>query len=197
MSERCRVERRHRRAPRLGEETHTGAARGKGPISSRQHPTAWLRARGCPGIHRQRRPRSTEVDGVRRPRRRDERFTRENRRGPVHLFLDDQVCAIDIGLVPVVAVGPAQHVSEVAVVEGAEGARRKRLGVGCRGTEHGAVTRATGIGDKTCAARDGENAETVCVATPDLAVGGGAPQRLIGPLEGVGAQHRPGCRNSR
>ena len=75
--------------------------------------------------------------------------TGENSSHTVYLFLNDQAVAIDEGFVPVVAVGPTQHIPKVTVGKGTERAARVHLCIRSAGTQYRAVAIATGILDQS------------------------------------------------
>src|SRR5207248_4347733 len=129
------------------------------------------------------RAHGAEVDRVRDAGGRGEWFGGQHRGGAGDLLLDVQGCSVGVGLVPVVAVGPTQHVAEVAAGERADGTRLIHLAVADDGAEHRAIGGTARIGDVSGAAGDGERGADVRVATPCLTVRRGAPQRLVRALE--------------
>ena len=92
------------------------------------------------------------MDGVGGTGSRLKWHTGEDSGASIHLFLNNQAVAINEGLVPVVAVGPAQHIAKVTVAEGSTRAACKHFRVGSTGTKYRAVTVAAGIGDKAAIA---------------------------------------------
>src|SRR5207244_12918448 len=89
--------------------------------------------RSSPDVGSQGRAHHTEMEGVRGPAGSRKWHTPQNRRRPGHLFLNDQAEPIDKRLVPVIAIGPAQHIAKVAAAKGAQRAGRIHLGVrSCR-----------------------------------------------------------------
>ena len=88
------------------------------------------------------------MNGVRGTGSRFKCYTGQDSSHPVYFLLNDQTCAINESLVPVVAIRPAQHVAKVAVDKGTEGAAGVHLGVGSAGSQYSAVAITAGIGDK-------------------------------------------------
>src|SRR5256885_4431482 len=99
----------------------------------RDHPATGLRSRSSPDVGSQSRSHHTEMEGVGDTGASGKWHTCQNSRRPGHPFLNDQTGPIDKRLVPVIAIGPAQHITKVAVAKGAQRAGHVHLSVrSCR-----------------------------------------------------------------
>src|SRR2546430_15757526 len=108
---------------------------------------------------------------------------RKNAGAAIHSFLDDQIGSIDERLIPVIPIRPAQHITKITTVKRAERAACNHLSISSSRTQHRTITVATGIGNESAIARDGEDALAIGITTPGLSIRGGTPQGLIGALE--------------
>ena len=116
----------------LREEAHATETRGQAAIAGCDHPATGLGARRGPDVGGQGRAHHAEMNGVGGTHGRLKWHTGENAGNAVDLFLDDQACAIDKCLVPVIPVRPTQHVTKVAIGKGADRAGGIHLGVRSR-----------------------------------------------------------------
>ncbi len=107
--------------PSLGEEAQTAIARAQGTIAGCDHPAARLCAGRGPDIGGQGRPHHAEVQGIGSPGRSGEGHAGQIGRRAIDLLLNRQIGAIDIGFIPVVAIGPAQYFANIAEGKGAQG----------------------------------------------------------------------------
>src|SRR5205085_1685257 len=102
-----------------------------------------------------------------------------------HALLDHQRADIDVRLVEIVRVRPTEDRAHVAAVgEAARGSREHDLAIGNGWSKHGVYERAR-VADQSSITADREGAQRVRIAAPGVAVGRGAPEALIRPLEGV------------
>ena len=107
------------------------------------------------------------------------------------------MAAIDVALVPVIAIGPAQYRSKVRTSKATDGAAEQDFGIRGSWTEHAVVGDAVAIGDLTRIADNGEETLKIGISPPGLSIRSRAPMRLIGSLEGVLRQRRSRRRRRR
>src|SRR5581483_1502546 len=113
-------------------------------------------------------------------------------------FLQDQVGAIDIGFVPVIAISPAQHCSYIVTVEATHGATEEYLGVSNLRAKHGAIAAPASVVKLAGIIFNGEDAGIGSIAAPRLTIGSLAPAILVSAPESVlrqgGSRRRCGSR---
>ena len=91
----------------MGKEAHATIAGGQAVIIDGGHPARGGAAGGRPDVGAQGRADYLEVDAVRCVSGGVEGLGDKGGGDAVNLFLNDQVAAVDVGLVPVVAIRPA------------------------------------------------------------------------------------------
>lgn len=121
----------------------------------------------------------------------------QNASAAIHFFLDDQMCSIDVRLIPVIPIRPTQHITKITAAKRAERATCQHLGISSSRTQHRAIRVASSIGDESSVTGDGEDALAIGIAPPGLPIRRATPQGLIGALERIGSQGRTGRRRGR
>ena len=77
-----------------------------------------------------------------------------------------------------------QYRAKIAVIEAIDGAAEQHFGIADGRSKH-CVINAVAVRDLASVVCDGEDALSIGVSTPDIAVGGCSPEGLIGAMEGV------------
>jgi hypothetical protein len=179
--------------PVLRQQAQAAEARGVRAITHRHHPTTWLNCPALPDPGEQGGANHPETQRVRCARRRREGNQPQDRGRSTHLLLDHQARPIDIRLVPVITIGPAQHRSQVVVRITTHRSTEQDFRVGSSRAEHGVRT-GRGIRDPSGIVHNREDTCRISISRPNMTIRSCSPQRLIGSLEGVLCQDGPGRR---